>query len=168
MVLGRWKQMVTTQSLLGYLRRLRPKANLTLAPIIEVGHTMGYKVNNMRMYWTSLLTERVEWLTTGIWLFAEYQIFYRVFFRALNKEAHWRVPRKKPSLKENTRWRSSLPSVLFLTLGKEFLCRVLYFWHSAKIFFVFFAECQKYNTRQRALCRVLFSTLGKNNLKIIF
>jgi hypothetical protein len=42
--------MVTTQSLLGYLRRLRPKANLTLAPIIEVGHTMGYKVNNMRMY----------------------------------------------------------------------------------------------------------------------
>jgi hypothetical protein len=43
---------------------------------------------------------------------------------ALGKEAFFRVPRKKPSLKENTRRRRSLSSVLFLTLGKEFLCRV--------------------------------------------
>jgi hypothetical protein len=76
-----------------------------------------------------------------------------------------RVPHKKPSVKENTRQRSSLPSVLFLTLGKEFLCRVSFF-----------------DTRQRALCRVsqiqhsaksslpsVFSpTLGKDNLKITF
>jgi hypothetical protein len=62
-----------------------------------------------------------------------------VFFRALGKEALCRVPRKKPSVKENTRRRVYLPSVIFLTLGKEL-----------------FAECQKYNTRQRALCRVFF------------
>jgi hypothetical protein len=42
-----------------------------------------------------------------------------VLFRALGKEALCRVPRKKPSVKENTRRRSYLPSVLFLTLGKE-------------------------------------------------
>jgi hypothetical protein len=46
------------------------------------------------------------------------------FFRALGKEALCRVPRKKPSVKENNQRRSSLSSVLFLTLGKEFLCRV--------------------------------------------
>jgi hypothetical protein len=50
-----------------------------------------------------------------------------VLFRALGKEALCRVPRKKPSVKENTRRRGSLPSVLFLTLGKEFLCRVSFF-----------------------------------------
>jgi hypothetical protein len=48
--------------------------------------------------------------------------FAECFFRALGKEALCRVPRKKPSVKENTRRRSSLPSVLLLTLGKEF-CR---------------------------------------------
>jgi hypothetical protein len=42
-----------------------------------------------------------------------------VFFRALGKEALCRVPRKKHSVKENTRRRVSLPSVIFLTLGKE-------------------------------------------------
>jgi hypothetical protein len=60
-----------------------------------------------------------------------------VFYRALSKEAPCRVPRKKPSVKENTRRRNSLPSVLFLTLGKEFFCRVSFFY-----------------TRQRALCQV--------------
>jgi hypothetical protein len=88
-----------------------------------------------------------------------------VFFRALGKEPLCRVPRKKPSVKENTRRRSSLPSVLFLTLGKEFLYRVSFF-----------------DTRQRALCRVsqiqhsaksslssvFCPTLGKVNLKITF
>jgi hypothetical protein len=69
--------------------------------------------------------------TTEIWLFAECQILCRVFFRALGK------PRKKPSVKNIIRRRSSLPSVLFLTVGKEFLCRVSFF-----------------DTRQRALCRV--------------
>jgi hypothetical protein len=33
-------------------------------------------------------------ITTGISLFAEYQILSRVFFRALGKEALGRVPRK--------------------------------------------------------------------------
>jgi hypothetical protein len=42
--------MVTTHSLLCYLRQLTPKENLTLAPITEVGHTMGCRVNNMKMY----------------------------------------------------------------------------------------------------------------------
>jgi hypothetical protein len=44
-----------------------------------------------------------------------------------------------PSVEKNTLQRSSLPSVLFLTLGKETLCRVLK-KHSAKKLFV---ECQK-------------------------
>jgi hypothetical protein len=77
--------------------------------------------------------------------------FAECFFRALDKEALCRVPRKKPWVKENTRRKSSLPSVLFWTLGKEFLCQVFYF-----------------DTRQRALCRVIFSTLDKDNLKITF
>jgi hypothetical protein len=58
-------------------------------------------------------------------------------FRVLGKKALCRVPYKKPSVKY-TRQRNSLPSVLFLTLGKELLCRVF------------------------------FSTLGKDNLKITF
>jgi hypothetical protein len=81
------------------------------------------------------------WLFTytfGIWLFVGCQIICRVLsFGHLGKEAFCRVPSKKLSLK-NTRQRNSLPSVLFLTLGKEFFCRVF------------------------------FSTLGKDNLKITF
>jgi hypothetical protein len=51
----------------------------------------------------------------------------RVFFsRALGKKAFYRVSRKKPSVKENTRRRSSLPSVLFLTLGKEFFAECFF------------------------------------------
>jgi hypothetical protein len=83
--------------------------------------------------------------TTGIWLFVECQIFCRVFFRALGKEALCRVPRKKTLGKRkhsakklfaecfifDTRQRVSLPSV-FLTLDKEL-----------------FAECFFSNTRQR-------------------
>jgi hypothetical protein len=73
--------------------------------------------------WTSTLTSyrvvEIATCTTGIWLFAECHILCR-------------VPRKNPSVKENTRRRSSLPSVLFLTLGKEL-----------------FAECFFANTRQR-------------------
>jgi hypothetical protein len=42
-----------------------------------------------------------------------------VFFRALGKVALCRVPRKKPSVKENTRQRSSLPSVFSPTLDKD-------------------------------------------------
>jgi hypothetical protein len=34
--------------------------------------------------------------TTGIWLFAECQMFCRLFFWALDKEALYRVPSKKP------------------------------------------------------------------------
>jgi hypothetical protein len=78
--------------------------------------------------------------TTGIWLFAETKYFAECFFRALSKEAIYRVPRKKPPIKENTQRRSSLTSVLFLTLAKDFLCRVSKIKHSAKSFF---AECQK-------------------------
>jgi hypothetical protein len=87
------------------------------------------------------------------------------FFSDTRQRALYRVPRKKPSVKDNTRRRSSLSSVLFLTLGKEFLCRVSLF-----------------GTRQRALCRLsqiqhsaksslpsaFFPTLGKDNLKSHF
>jgi len=51
----------------------------------------------------------------------------------------------------DTRQRTSLPSVIFLTLGKEPFCRVFYFYrlfsvrHSAKSLF---AECPKYSTQQ--------------------
>ena len=85
--------------------------------------------------------------------FAEY------FITGTRQRALYRVPRKKPSVKENTRRRSSLPSVLFLTLGKEFLYRVSFFWHSAKgslpsvtnttLGKELFAECFFSNTRQR-------------------
>jgi hypothetical protein len=57
--LGQRNQMVSTHSLLGYLRHLRSKANLALAPATEAGYTMGCKVNNMSMYSTCLLTVRV-------------------------------------------------------------------------------------------------------------
>jgi hypothetical protein len=43
-----------------------------------------------------------------------------------------------PSVEKNTRQRTSLPSVLFLTLGKDALYRVLKRKHSAK---KLFAEC---------------------------
>ena len=93
------------------------------------------------------------------------KFFAECFISGTRQRALCRVPHKKHSVKENTRRRSSLPSVLFLTLGKEFLCRVSFF-----------------DTRQRALCRVpqiqhsaksslpsVFSpTLGKDNLKITF
>jgi hypothetical protein len=59
-------------------------------------------------------------------LFVECQMFYQVFFRTLGKKAICRVSSKKSSVKENTRQRSSLPSVLFLALGKEFLCPVFF------------------------------------------
>jgi hypothetical protein len=65
--------------------------------------------------------------------------FAECFISGTRQRALCRVPRKKPLVKENTRRRSSLPSVLFLTLGKKFLCRVSFF-----------------DTRQRALCRVFF------------
>jgi hypothetical protein len=103
--------------------------------------------------------------TTGIWLFGECQILCRVFYFGHSAKSSLPSATQKPSVKENTRRRSSLPSVLFLTLGKEFLCRVSFF-----------------DTWQRALCRVsqiqhsaksslpsVFSpTLGKDNLKIKF
>jgi hypothetical protein len=66
-------------------------------------------------------------------LFAECFIFdtrqkvsLRSVFFTLGKETLCRVPHKKLSVKENTRQRSSLPSVLFLTLDKKFLCRVFF------------------------------------------
>jgi hypothetical protein len=42
--------MVTTNTSMGYLRRLRLKANLTLALATEGGHIVGCRVNNMRIY----------------------------------------------------------------------------------------------------------------------
>jgi hypothetical protein len=81
--------------------------------------------------------------TTGIWLFAEYQIFCQVFFWALGKKALCRVPHKKPSVKENTRQRSSLSSVLFLTLDKEL-----------------FAECFFFNARQRQFKNHIFKAVN--------
>jgi hypothetical protein len=56
-----------------------------------------------------------------------------------------------------TRQRSSLTSATQKTLGKR--------KHSAKWLF---AECFIFDTRHRVFCRVLFSTLGKDNLKITF
>jgi hypothetical protein len=118
-------------------------------------------------------------ITTGIWLFAECHILWRVFYfghstKKLFAECHAKnLGKIKHSAKKlfvecfifDTRQRVSLPSVLFLTLGKEFLYRVSFF-----------------DTRQRALRRVsqiqhsaksslpsVFSpTLGKDNLKITF
>jgi hypothetical protein len=49
-----------------------------------------------------------------------------------------------PSVGKKHSAKSSLPSVIFLTLGKEALCRVSK-KHSAKSFF---AECPKKNNRQ--------------------
>jgi hypothetical protein len=84
-------------------------------------------------------------LTTGIRLFAECQMFCRVyFFRALDKKLFVECQTKKLSVKENTQQRISLSSVIFLTLGKEPLCR------------------------QRASLPSVFLTLGKDNLKITF
>jgi hypothetical protein len=54
-------------------------------------------------------------------------MFCQVFFWALNKEVLFQVPIKKPSVQENTRQKSFLSSVLFLTFGKELLCPVLFF-----------------------------------------
>jgi hypothetical protein len=80
-----------------------------------------------------------------------------VLFWALGKEALCRVPRKKHSVKENTRRRSFLPSVLFLTLGKESLPSVTNTTLGKELF----AECHK-------LPSVFSPTLGKDNLKITF
>jgi hypothetical protein len=66
---------------------------------------------------------------TGIWLFAECHIFYRVFF-------------------SGTRQKISLPSVMQKTLGKR--------KHSVK---KLFAECFIFDTRQRvSLPSVFFDT----------
>jgi hypothetical protein len=67
--------------------------------------------------------------TTGIRLFVECQMIYRVFFRHSTKKLLVECQAKKPRKK---------------TLGKETLCRV--FEHSAKSFF---AECLFFDTRQR-------------------
>jgi hypothetical protein len=78
-------------------------------------------------------------------------------FLALSKKALCRVPRKKPSVKENARRRSSLPSVLFLTLGKKLLYREFFYTQqraslpsvkSITLVKKLFAECF-FNTRQR-------------------
>jgi hypothetical protein len=41
---------VTMHSSLGYLKRLRLKADLALVPMTKVVHIAGCRVNNMRMY----------------------------------------------------------------------------------------------------------------------
>ena len=80
-----------------------------------------------------------------------------VLFRALGKDAFaecffWHSAKRLfAKCFFNTRQRVSLPSV-FLTLGKELLCRVFFF-----------------DTRQRAsLPSVIFFTLGKKNFKAHF
>jgi hypothetical protein len=89
--------------------------------------------------------------TTEIWLLAECQVLCRVFFVGHSANSYLPSATQKPSVKENTRRNSSLSSVLFLTLGKEFLCRVFFLTLGKELF----AEC-------------FFPTLGKDNLKIIF
>jgi hypothetical protein len=49
-VLGQRRQLVTMYSSLGYLRHLRPKANLALALVAEFEHIAGCRVNSMKMY----------------------------------------------------------------------------------------------------------------------
>jgi hypothetical protein len=116
--------------------------------------------------------------TIGIWLFAVYQIFCRVFFSgtrqrsSLPSATQKTLDKIKHSAKKlfaecfifDTRKKVSLPSVLFLTLDKELFAECFFLTLGKE----FLAECQKYNTRQRALCRVRFSTLGKDNLKFTF
>jgi hypothetical protein len=46
--------------------------------------------------------------------------YFAECFLALDKEALCRVPHKKTSVKENTRRRSSLPSVFFNTRQRQF------------------------------------------------
>jgi hypothetical protein len=76
-------------------------------------------------------------VTTEIWLFAEYQIFCRLFF-------------------SGTRQRSSLASATQKTLGKIKHSAKKLFAHSAKSFF---AKCQKYNNRQKdSLPSAFFNT----------
>src|SRR5688572_32867368 len=78
--------------------------------------------------------------------------FAECFISGTRQRALCRVPRKKPSVKENTRRRSSLPSVLFLTLGKEFLCRVSFLTLGKGLF----VECHKYNTRKEIFAECFF------------
>ena len=54
----------------------------------------------------------------------------------------------------------ALPSVFYRALGKDGLCRVPFFWHSAKMYF---AECLCFGTRQRGIlpCAFFFA-LGKS------
>jgi hypothetical protein len=88
-------------------------------------------------------------ITTGIRHFAECQMFCRVFFWALEKEALCRVPSKKLSVKKHLA-KSFFVECFILTLGKEFLCQVSKIKHLAKNFFA----------------EYFFSTLGKYDLKI--
>jgi hypothetical protein len=115
--------------------------------------TWSYQTFDTRL---SLLLNSGVTMTTGIRLFAECQIIYRVisFGHSANKlfaECQAKNHRQK-------------------TLGKVF-----YFWHLANSFFT---KCF-FNTRQRAFLPnvfldnkrslpSVFSTLGKDNLKIIF
>jgi hypothetical protein len=77
-----------------------------------------------------------------------------------------RVPRKKPSVKENTAKKLFAECFIFDT-RQRFIFDTQQRGSLLSVFFIF-AECQKYNTRQKALFRVLFSTLDIDNLKIIF
>ena len=94
--------------------------------------------------WIQQLETRLEILyiittyTTGDRLFAECQVICRVLFFGHSAKTplpsvffDTRQRGSLPSVFFNTRQRISLPSVFF-TLGKELLCRVLFFWHSAK------------------------------------
>jgi hypothetical protein len=71
--------------------------------------------------------------------------FVECFISGTRQRALCRVPCKKPSVKENTRRRSSLPSVLFLHSAKGSLPSVTNTTLGKELF----AECFFYNTRQR-------------------
>jgi hypothetical protein len=111
-----------------------------------------------------VIRDPLEIATTGIQLFAECQIIRRVLFSGSRQRS------SLPSAKEKTLGKKHLakgflPSVLFLTLGKEILCRVFFDTRQRASLpsVLFFA------TRQRAsLPSVFFSTPCKDNLKIIF
>jgi hypothetical protein len=90
------------------------------------------------------------------------KFFAECFFRALGKEALCQVPRKKPSVKENTRRRSSLPNVLFFDTQQR-LPSV--FLHSAKSSL---PSVTNTTLGKELFAECFFPTLGKNNLKIIF
>jgi hypothetical protein len=86
------------------------------AATLELFRTSEITTTTLRLFAKEIFNFfRAPSITTEISLFAEYQILCRVFFSGTRQISSLicRVPRKKPSVKENTRRRASLPNVFF-------------------------------------------------------